>query len=809
MTSDRWREVEEMVAAALDLPAGEQRSYIEHLCAGRPEVRREVEALLAACDESGSFLETPALTGAGPPSPRAGPYRLLEPIGHGGMGAVYRAERDDDQYRKVVAVKMIDGLMRTPALLSRFREERQILASLEHPNIARLLDGGLTAEGAPFIVMEYVEGVPIDEYCLRGNLSVRRRLELFRGVCSAVHYAHQNLVVHRDIKPANILVASDGTVKLLDFGVARILNAGPANGDGRTLMGGVPMTPEFASPEQVRGEAVSTASDVYSLGVLLYVLLTGRRPYDVKGKTLDTVLRTVCEEPPVRPRTPDTDLDAIILKALRKEPAGRYASAQEFSDDIDRYLRRLPVVARGGAFRYVAAKFAARHRVGLAVAALVALALASAVAAVVRESRIAERRFNDVRKLANSVIYELADGIAPLAGSTPVRKVLVTRALEYLDTLAGDAGDNPALELELAAAYARVGDVQGNPNLPNLGDRQGALASYGKARDILRSLALRRPGDDPAADQLALTHRALADVHNRLGNSQEATANAREALSLHEAITGRRPNDEEAWRGLAASCQTMANILERDHRPGARSYYEKEAEIYERLLARHPDADLDRRNAALAHKYLGSLLLDHPDLAGPHLRRAQELDEQRVASQPGNRQALLDLSFDLSQNGTFYQLRGELDKALESFTRTLSIRVQLSASDPKDKRLRDRVAYAHLLLGELKLVMNDAPGARIHFQNAARIGEELVASNLADPSDRYSLGRSYKGMGAAETFLAKRFPGGAAEHRRRACAEWRRALRYLPNREQRAAARPEEKEAAETSERGLAACGNY
>jgi serine/threonine protein kinase len=302
----------------------------------------------------------------------------LGEIGHGGMGVVHRARRDDDAFCKTVARKIVRGGA-GPEHLRRFGQERRILAQLEHPNIATILDGGTTAEGQPYLAMEYVEGEPIDAYCARCNLGTRQRLDMFRTVCGAVHYAHQNLIVHRDLKPANILVTADGQPKLLDFGIAKLLaaNLDPEAAPTATLM--PVMTPEYASPEQIRGGPVTTASDVYSLGVLLYELLTGRRPLAVGGDSLEEIVRAVCEtEPPppsdacrsagsattrhwVTPRDLQGDLDTIVLKALRKEPSRRYGSAQELSEDIRRHLVGLPVLARPDTFPYRAAKFIGRR----------------------------------------------------------------------------------------------------------------------------------------------------------------------------------------------------------------------------------------------------------------------------------------------------------------------------------------------------------------------------------------------------------------------------------------------------------------
>ena len=306
MTPERWQQVRGVFDQASSLPLDERAAYIDKVCASDPDLRHEVESLLLSHHEAGTgFLNTPAIdlaSRAEIPAPsrvgrRIGAYNIVEEIGHGGMGEVYRAGRADGQYEKEVAIKLVRGGYDTASVLERFRHERQILASLDHPNIARLLDGGTTDEGVPYLVMELIEGTPIDQYCDSHNLNVTERLRLFVQVCSAVQYAHQRLVIHRDIKPGNILVTKEGVPKLLDFGIAKILD--PSASSTVTVAG--PLTPEYASPEQIRGEPITTATDVYSLGVVLYQLLTGRSPYPKNTHVPHEFARAICELEPERP----------------------------------------------------------------------------------------------------------------------------------------------------------------------------------------------------------------------------------------------------------------------------------------------------------------------------------------------------------------------------------------------------------------------------------------------------------------------------------------------------------------------------
>ena len=421
MTPERWQQVKELFQAALELDASQRAAFLDQACAGEPSLRKQVEALIASHEGAPSFLEEPAVEVAAQMmaedqaesvvGQRIGSYKILSEISHGGMGVVYLATRADDEYRKQVAIKLVKRGMDTDAILRRFRHERQILATLDHSNIAKLLDGGTTEDGLPYFVMDYVDGLPIDVYSDRQKLSVVERLRLFRTVCSAVHYAHQRQVIHRDLKPSNILVTGEGVPKLLDFGIAKVLDPELYAQTVESTMMVRPMTPEYASPEQVRGETVTPASDVYSLGVLLYELLTGHQPYRLKGRSLQEIERAICEQEPEKPSlaisrveevhrpegpmmlTPESvsqtregepeklrrqlagDIDAIVLKALRKEPDKRYASVEAFSEDIGRHLEGRPVMARKGTVRYRAAKFMKRNKASVMVAAFLAVAL--------------------------------------------------------------------------------------------------------------------------------------------------------------------------------------------------------------------------------------------------------------------------------------------------------------------------------------------------------------------------------------------------------------------------------------------------
>ncbi len=506
MTAPTPPRLREVFDAVIDSPPASRAARLQELTAGDAELREAVARLLAAHDAAGGFLD------AGPPTlampdvdvavvgRRIGAYEVVRELGRGGMGTVYLGVRVDDQYRKAVAIKVLRAALDRDVLHVRFARERQILASLDHPDIARLIDAGTTKDGQPYLVMDLVDGVPIDEYCTRHDLSIDARLVLFRRVCEAVHHAHRHLIVHRDLKPRNILVTADGSPRLLDFGIAKLLSPDDGEAPGVTETSLRVMTPEYASPEQARGERVTTASDIYSLGVILFQLLTGQRPYRLPSTRLDEIVRTICDTPAARPsavaaptvtRRLRGDLDAIVLAALRKEPERRYGSVAQLSEDVRLHLAGHPIVARPDTWRYRLSKFVRRHRLAAAAAVIVAASLVGGLGVAVWQARVAsqarvaaeaeraraERRFRDVRHLANRFLFEFHDAIATLPGSTPARKLVVATAVQYLDGLATESSGDRQLQEELAVAYDRIGDVQGSPTGANLGDVAGALES--------------------------------------------------------------------------------------------------------------------------------------------------------------------------------------------------------------------------------------------------------------------------------------------------------------------------------------------
>jgi eukaryotic-like serine/threonine-protein kinase len=598
--SERWEWLSSILADALQIrDLGERDAFVLERCDGDAEALREIQSLLAADTKFATTLEgggfasaarsvfsTPSATvdeveaASVHVGKRLGAYEIVDVIAVGGMGAVYKAKRVDASYETLVAIKIMRADLSAKAartVLARFRAERQMLASLNHPNITRLIDGGSTEEGLPYFVMEYVDGEPIDRYCESRNLPIAVRLAKFRDVLSAVHYAHQRLIVHRDLKPNNILVDDNGVVKLLDFGIARLLDpessdAAMAEGKNATTM--LAMTPTYASPEQVKSEAITTASDVYSLGVVLYRLLTGVSPYKSKNTQPLELAREIAETDPERPSTAvvtatkhgDTenvraidvtrlkktlrgDLDNIVLMALRKAPARRYASAEQFSEDIRRYLAHEPVLAHADSLAYRTNKFVRRNRWSVAFASLAVVGLIGGIAATTYQAKVArdaqaraERLFGNVRDLSNRFVTEVFEQIQPVPGTSVAQQTVISTATEYLDTLANEATDNRRLLLEAAQGHVKLAQMEERALLPT--DKRAATLSRGIS--LVQRAERLGARDHPS---LAL----LLHLQSILGELEVAQSKHPSALARFEELAPfARANDSDSFPLLRA-----------------------------------------------------------------------------------------------------------------------------------------------------------------------------------------------------------------------------------------------------------------
>ena len=545
LDDQRWRRVNELFEGASALPEGERSDYLLAQCAGDQLLRDEIESLLwfspvaenlegavsLALGEAAAMVSPEARS-----LERVGPYRLLNEIGRGGMGRVYLAERDGDDFQQRVAVKVVRGLIGVDGM-RRFRAERRILASLEHPCIARLIDGGTTPTGVPYLVMEYVEGLAIDAHCRAAQMSIRDRVALFCRVCDAVSYAHRRLVVHRDLKPSNILVTADGTPKLLDFGIAKLLDENDATDAMLATSPSMRMlTPEYASPEQVRGQTITTSSDVYSLGVLLFGLLSGARPYTFASRSPDEIARVVCEQEPPRPSSQANaetatalrgDLDTIVLAALQKDPHRRYGSVDQLADDLRRYLGGHPVLAQPATWRYLVARFVGRNRAGVAVAALILLLIAGFATALAAYARRAAYE-RDTAQQITQFMGELFQAVNPAEAQGNTVTVR-----EILDRGAG----------RIRAQFAARPDLRARL-LQEMGAASSSLSVTEPAQELLaESLAVRRASGDTDSLETADTMWRLARSYLQFGGGgrvADAEPLTREALAIRRRRLGPR-----------------------------------------------------------------------------------------------------------------------------------------------------------------------------------------------------------------------------------------------------------------------------
>ena len=761
MSPDRFRQIKEIYFQALEHGEHTRSLFLETACQTDPDLRAEVESLLLHDESAGSFLSTPpglaVLAEVSRIPERIGPYRVLREIDSGGMGAVYLAEREEHFHQKI-AIKLIKRGLPESVTLRRFELERQILARLEHPYIARLLDGGTTKDGQPYFVMEYVEGQAITRYCDDRRLSLDTRLALFRRVCAAVSYAHQNLIVHRDLKPSNILVAADGTPKLLDFGLAKIID--PSRELDQTVSAMQIMTPAYASPEQVLGKTITVASDIYALGVILYELLSGRRPYDVGNLSALETARLICDYEPQPPSAnfadeaavPETaarrsstpsrlfrrlagDLDNMVMMALRKDPARRYASVEQFSEDIRLFLQKRPIQARRDSVPYRVTRFVERNPLAISAFTVATLALIAGIGVTLWQARRAERRFNDLHRLANSVVFELHDAIEKLPGSTHARALLVSRALQYLDRLAAEAGNDLDLKRDLARAYRKVADVQGQPGEANLGDTASALKNYEKSASLLEALTQASPNDAEIRRELARCYLGFADVLDAAGQVDRSLSLTRNAIDAIRPAVEANPSDRKLAAELASANFSLGMALAQLKPDEALAAYREARQTYEVNARLKPDDLTAQRNFALTLKRTGGILARarRLDEARSDYEKARQIDEKLVDRDPSNVGRKLDLSFDYSDLGWIAGERGDYRAALGFHQKALALRTMAAEADPKNTRASGSVASSLARIGIAQNGLGEFDAARASLEKALSVRLELAALPGAGP----------------------------------------------------------------------------
>ncbi len=823
---DNWKRIEEIFLAAADLAGDARERYLREACNGDAGLRKEVEGLLTAdsADEAKlrpvvqqsivsivSFAEAARVKAdnTAPTLPKgaeiilegtlegsmAGEWRLVEEVGRGGMGTVYRAVRGDGDFSLEAAVKVLGRGVNSQALLDRFRRERQILARLEHPNIARLLDGGKTASGLPYLVMEFVPGVPLTRYCDEHQLTVRERVALFRKVCDAVSCAHRHLVIHRDLKPDNILVTADGIPKLLDFGIAKLLQTGTDDDGDLTHTADRVGTPSWSSPEQIRGDHIGVGTDIYSLGVVLFRLLTGYRPYRADTITWENAATVICEREPLRaseavvvkPKgkeetdflsrsrkaAPDSlrrqltgDLDNILAYALRKEPDRRYLSVEQFSDELQRYLDGRPVMAAGDTVLYLARKFVRRHRVGVSAAAILTTLLCIATVAAIWQARRLSIRLNEDRKLATSLLFDLHDNISRLPGSLPASEALLRKSLDYLNGLARDTGGDRETRRSLALAGERFANLQGT-----LAHSAEALRTWQTARALREALAAEDAKDLTAKYELARSYLIGSQLTSRARSIEEMQALDGKALKLAVELNATKPDDRVYQTLLADTWASVSTGLNIGGKPDEAIAALRNAVPIREKLAATP-ADLREQRDLASLRYRLGVIEAQSNMAPAALTDLTEClrIQTELLRHPGNE---VQIRFELASTHHFFGVAlGQLGRnaeALEHFSQAIALREAALSEDDHDNRTRAMLAGNYSERSVVLLNQGEKQDALNSIQRALALQRQLLAVDSLGVPSRIN-------MATHESRLATVYAAlGDSPH---AADAWREAVRY-------------------------------
>ena len=759
LTPERWREVEPLLSAALDMEAGLRAAWLAGIDEAHPELAPVLRRLLDAHERGERLQELESMPRLAPlagaatlhaAGERVGPFELVHPLGRGGMGEVWLARQVDGRVQREVALKLPALPQRGEVWRERFRRERDILARLEHPHIARFHDAGVADSGQPWLAMECVIGRTLLEDAAARALPVAQRLALFRQVLAAVAHAHHHLVVHRDLKPGNVLVDGAGVVKLLDFGIAKLVEKGAdADASGElTRLGGRMMTMRYAAPEQVAAEPITTATDVYALGVMLHELVTGLSPYRAvrEGGTL-TEAMLLEGQPAIPPRlTLTADLHAIVLKAMRRDPGQRYASVELLDADITAYLQRRPVKARAGTWRYLAGRFAVRHKLPLAMASAVVVALVAGLVVAegerrkaVAEKARAERHFASVRKLANTFIFEVHGKIGNLPGSLAAREMVIATSLEYLDALAGEPGRDPALMLELASAYRSIANIQGEPREANRGNLAASIGNFEKSAALLQELERLKPGEIATQREQWRTSFALATAYYQVTDPRWRSE-FRRAAGLAERIsaTPGASIDDQLLGAFTRGREAHIVALSTGRTPALVATILEAIARFEALASQAPPEAALRDRLVVLYRNAGVMLAGpgqgEPRLAEsiPYFERSLALSRELHAQAPGDSQREGLARISTMVLARHLAAMGELPRANELMGEAVALVEKRVERDPDDVTMA--VSRLEILVGAADVANRLRDHAR-----AIRLAREVLSSATRLPAEALRL----------------------------------------------------------------------
>ncbi len=751
MEKSVWAQLKPILEKALTLDPENKEAYLKEACSGDPKLHAEAIRMLANESEL-TFEWPPAFWFAGKASTcqegqLLGRYKLIKEIGRGGMGTVFLAERVDGEYDQKVAIKILQDGRTSAALVQKLRNERQILASLKHPNIVNILDGGSTDQGIPFIVMEYVDGKSITDYIEEQQLGLNQKLHLFQKLCDVISFAHQKLIIHRDIKPSNILITRSGEIKLLDFGIAKILNTQDQTFQETQQLF---ITPEYASPEHIKGQPLGMSSEVYSLGILFYQILTGINPFTTTSGSLSSWLEVICEYNPPPPSKQiqkinpklDSDLDHICLKALRKDPKERYHSVDHFSQDIARYLSHLPVIATRGQWPYRAKKFALRNRTFILSGLAILLTILAGLFSSLYQAGMAKAMFNDLRSLTGSMLFEFYDGVASLEGTTAVKELVISRAITYLEKLESRNSGNPELMNEVSDGYQRLGNIQGNSYVANMGKTGDAYISYSKAVRISESLVIKNSTNQKYAFSLSQAYLGLGDIMYTLGRLDTTLVLYQKSNHLLSELSDKHPDSLKYRLALSESFNRIGDVSgmygysNLGNTSMAISSYHKSIEILEKGLAREPGNAAFRNALAVSLSMLASLYT----VTGKHLE-AIDAGYQSVFSfeallekDPNNYVKLANI---LQTKNAMREPLTETMRMDEALRLLKEVELRLLESlrlDPQNKHTQENLAINYNAIGRILTEMGEFEKASGEHQKAHAI--------LKDYGNNLGMGRN-------------------------------------------------------------------